>query len=90
MFLDTCCTLEIVVQGVGCIALVFSLILLFYVFCLPMNRIRQVEEVGFTHLKHGQFFKKNIKIARKLRKTGSSSKIFPNGWYVVLGKPKYL
>ena len=59
-----------------------TLALTFWCFFVPMNRVRSVEEVGFSHFK-GSRKKMWINRARKNRKVGNCPPAFPNGWYVV-------
>ena len=59
---------------------------LYWLFCLPYNRVRSLEEVGWRHKRHEKLWKQNIDFSRKHRKPGKYPQPFPNGWFVILGK----
>ena len=54
-----------------------------YLFILPMNRIRTLnDDIGFKHI-NGKLKKAAINRLRKSRKVGKIPPPFPNGWYVL-------
>ncbi|XP_059093553.1 cholesterol 7-desaturase nvd-like isoform X1 [Tigriopus californicus] len=60
------------------------LIVNYWLWCIPMNRIRSVDEVGFNHiLETGKRKKLAINRLRKTRKAGKMPPAFPNGWFVL-------
>lgn len=54
-----------------------------YLFILPMNRIRTLnDDIGFKHI-NGKLKKAAINRLRKSRKVGKIPPPYPNGWYVL-------
>lgn len=57
---------------------------LYWVWYIPMDRIRTVNDVGFSHLNHlGRRKKLWINRMRKSRQNGKAPPVYPNGWFVV-------
>lgn len=66
--------------------IIFTLIIVvnYYLWIVPMNRIRTLDDVGFAHLKLAPKIKAHrINQLRRGRKPGNPPPPFPNGWYVV-------
>ena len=73
---------ECVISGIISAITVYVII---YLWILPMDRIRTLEDdVGFAHVSgSGKRKKEAINRLRKSRKTGKIPYPFPNGWYAL-------
>jgi cholesterol 7-dehydrogenase len=70
---------------VFCALLLTALAVLgYYLWAVPMNRIRTLDEVGFAHLNLPPKVKRQrINQLKRSRKLGNPPPPFPNGWYVL-------
>ena len=61
----------------------FTLYALHFVFCKPLNRIRDAEDVGY--IPEGRLSKRDVVNAvRRRRATGDVPPVYPNGWFAVI------
>lgn len=56
---------------------------LYWLWFVPLDRVRRVGEVGFAHVVKGGGRREAINRMRKGRKTGAIPPPFPNGWFVI-------
>ena len=71
---------EILALTIAFIPIIYSLV---YLWILPMNRIRTLEDnVGFAHIR-GKRKKEAINRLRYTRNAGKIPPPLPNGWYAV-------
>uniref|UniRef100_T1J9H4 cholesterol 7-desaturase n=1 Tax=Strigamia maritima TaxID=126957 RepID=T1J9H4_STRMM len=77
------------------VALISTVVVLVITYALynivftPINRVKDISEVGFWHLKdeakiRGRKLKEQVKYSRKLQSVGTVPPVFPNGWYCIL------
>jgi len=62
---------------------IFLLYALHWLFFVPLNRVRKLEDVGWRHLPAGRMRAEQVNRARRLRKVGKPPPPFPNGWFVL-------
>ena len=56
----------------------------YYLWFVPMNRIRTLDDVGFAHLNLPPKLKRQKMIQlKRAKKLGNPPPPFPNGWYVL-------
>lgn len=59
-----------------------------WLWCVPYNRVRLQDEVGYGHLMGGKQGRKvkasQIRMAKRSRKVGDIPPPYPNGWYVLI------
>jgi cholesterol 7-dehydrogenase len=56
----------------------------YYLWFVPMNRIRTLDDVGFAHLNLPPKLKRQKMIQlKRSKKLGNPPPPFPNGWYVL-------
>lgn len=70
--------------SIGIVSLLIMTFVNYWLWCIPMNRIRAVDEVGFHQITEtGKRKKLAINRLRKSRKAGKMPPAFPNGWFVL-------
>eukprot|EP00095_Tigriopus_kingsejongensis_P003629 maker-scaffold341_size202020-snap-gene-0.7 protein:Tk03629 transcript:maker-scaffold341_size202020-snap-gene-0.7-mRNA-1 annotation:"3-chlorobenzoate- -dioxygenase oxygenase subunit" len=61
-----------------------AFIFTYWLWCVPMNRVRTMAEVGFNHIPESGRRKKLVtNRMRRSRKAGKLPPAFPNGWFVL-------
>jgi len=73
-----------VMNAVSIISFVLVSLLNYWIWLCPMNRNRDLQDVGYRHLGPGRQRAAAVNRARRLRSLGPTPPPFPNGWFVLL------